>query len=709
MDDATTRARRVRIELGPRAGEERRWPCVVSTEAPVERYDRYGEPYDEILCHSPECVDLSRAPLPVLEGHDSSRTNIGVVENLRLVDGKLRGDLVLGSSARATELAADIDAGIVGSLSVGYEIVDTKRGDAEGRARLTATKWRPFEVSIVSVPADIGAGINRSHSMDSRTGPEANRAASAPQTREKREGDMEREDEARETEERAERAECIECSEMDPDDPDYEECCGDSGDEAREFNEEREGEQRSRVRTSQPRGDGSRKERRRAEWIVRLATANKLPPELAAEHVRKGTSMERFGRIVAREIEKREREEIQPPRGNGVQAGADSRDKFRDGTEAWLLTRSRLADRVAEAARKRGEPSPKYDPGEFRGLTLMDLARECLERARPGSTRGLSRMEIAARALGMRSGGGGMATTSDYTTALENVMHKAMQAEYDLYEADWPKFCKTGSVADFRAHNRYRMGTFGPLDSLTEKGEFQNQYLADAEKETISASTKGNIVALTREVLINDDLGAFLDVAAKLGREAQYTIERDVFDLLALGAGLGPAMNDGDTLFHANHDNIGTDSTLTVAGLDADIVLLALQTGPGGTRVLNIKPHILLLPRALQGQAISIIGAEFDSDAVAANATNKFMVPNRVRGMFPVIIGSPFLTGTRRYIFADPGRHPVIEVVFLDGQQAPYMEMREGWRVDGVEWKVRLDFGVGAVDFRGAVTNDGTP
>lgn len=146
---------------------------MISTETPVERIDwSTGERYLEVLCHEPGCVDLSRAPLPVLEGHDSARVNIGIVENLRLDGSKLRGELVLGSSQRADELTPDIDAKIVSGLSVGYDYdPDDKREetDEDGTRRVFRTWWQPLETSIVGVPADTESGIGRSRGMPMRS------------------------------------------------------------------------------------------------------------------------------------------------------------------------------------------------------------------------------------------------------------------------------------------------------------------------------------------------------------------------------------------------------------------------------------------------------------------------------------------------------------------------------------------------------------
>ena len=86
---------------------------------------------------------------------------------------------------------------------------------------------------------------------------------------------------------------------------------------------------------------------------------------------------------------------------------------------------------------------------------------------------------------------------------------------------------------------------------------------------------------------------------------------------------------------------------------------------------------------------------------------NKLQKPNIVNGLFRDIVDTPRMTGNRRYLFADPSEAPVLEVAFLDGNQNPYLELQNGFDVDGARYKVRLDYGVAAVDYRGAVTNAG--
>ncbi|WP_242344015.1 phage major capsid protein [Anaeromyxobacter terrae] len=190
-----TRTFALEIERATKDGKpQKRFPASISSDVPISRRTWDGD-WTEILSHAKGAVDLARAPLPLIEGHDRSRTNIGIVEGLRVDGGKLRGELVLGSSARAVELAQDIADGIVRSLSIGAEILEEKRD--EKAKRVTVTRWRPLEVSIVSTPADVTVGIGRSAArsthMDEQTttttpAPDATRAAApAPEALAERE------------------------------------------------------------------------------------------------------------------------------------------------------------------------------------------------------------------------------------------------------------------------------------------------------------------------------------------------------------------------------------------------------------------------------------------------------------------------------------------------------------------------------------------
>jgi hypothetical protein len=368
-----------------------------------------------------------------------------------------------------------------------------------------------------------------------------------------------------------------------------------------------------------------------------------------------------------------------------VETLADETDKRRDAVVSALLVRSGVEQDAKVRASMSANP--------FRGHKLLDLARASLQRSGV-KTDGMGQMEIVAAAFTQG--------TSDFPVLLENTMHKALQAAYARAALTWSRFCATGSVSDFRAHNRYRTGSFGALDAVNELGEFTNKSIPDGEKGTITASTKGNIINLSRQAIINDDLGAFVGLANMLGRAAGRTVEADVYAMLALNAGLGPTMGDGLTLFHATHANIGTGAAISMASIDADRVLMASQLDVSGNDYLDLRPAVLLVPIGLGGTARSINQAEYDPDTA-----NKLQKPNVVNGLYRDIVDTPRLTGTRRYSFCDATEAPVLEVAFLDGRQEPYLEVQDGFDVDGARYKVRLDYGTAAVDYRGAVTNAG--
>ncbi|QYZ64535.1 MAG: hypothetical protein OI74_04515 [Gammaproteobacteria bacterium (ex Lamellibrachia satsuma)] len=150
-------SRNLDIEWQRAQDEDRSAPAVLTTEYPVDRGS-----YMEVLdLSSSNSVDLSRAPLPLIESHDNSKLNVGVVENIRVENHALRGTVRLGNSARAKEVWSDIKAGVVRNLSIGYQWKDyVEDGDT-----IRVTRWLPYETSLVAAPADPNSGLYRSENF----------------------------------------------------------------------------------------------------------------------------------------------------------------------------------------------------------------------------------------------------------------------------------------------------------------------------------------------------------------------------------------------------------------------------------------------------------------------------------------------------------------------------------------------------------------
>ena len=152
--------RKLQFDAASADDDDRSVIATFATNHPVDRGD-----YIEILSCEPAAVDLSRAPLPLIEGHDTSKVNIGLVEDPSPDGRRVRGRIRFGSTGRAKELWNDVKTGIVRYLSVSYEVLAWLRNGTEW----TATHWRPLEVSLVSVPADPHAQIGRNKTMPDST------------------------------------------------------------------------------------------------------------------------------------------------------------------------------------------------------------------------------------------------------------------------------------------------------------------------------------------------------------------------------------------------------------------------------------------------------------------------------------------------------------------------------------------------------------
>lgn len=135
------------------ADGEGRIPVVISTDAVVEVSDG-----PEILMHTPDAVDLTRAPIPIITTHRSGQINVGVVEDITLVNGQQRGMARFGERQEAREIARDVQNKILRSVSVGYVRL---KGYIRKDGVLVTTRWMPTHAAIVAEPADVGAGFYR--------------------------------------------------------------------------------------------------------------------------------------------------------------------------------------------------------------------------------------------------------------------------------------------------------------------------------------------------------------------------------------------------------------------------------------------------------------------------------------------------------------------------------------------------------------------
>jgi hypothetical protein len=617
----------------------------------VRRYDWWRERYyDEELSMEPSAVDMTRLAsgnAAVLDGHNrwSLAAQIGVVERAWIDKGEGRAVLRLSERSELAGIVGDIRAGIIRNISVGYTVQRYEVEEAPGEVPVyRAVEWQPNELSFVTVPADATA--------NTRSEPDTAQGASP----------------------------CV-FTRANPAQPTPEPTMPQPANAAAAATRAAAEAEPAVVQPAAPAVDASAIEAaatERSADILDLCTRHGCPDK-AAEFIRAGHNVDKVRALILDDMAARDADA--GGNFNRVQAGADEVDKFRGAAADALLARAMIVNPATKVRYAVDGANP------VRGLSLRELARHCLERAGV-RTDGLSALEMVGRAFTQ--------STSDFPVLLEAAMHKSLQSGYAVAADSWRRWCAVGTVSDFRAHNRYRVGSLGNLDALNELGEFKNKTIPDGEKATITAGTKGNIINLSRQAIINDDLGAFIGAASMLGRAAARTVEADAYAYLASN----PTMSDGKALFHADHGNLDTAGAPTVTTVDAARVKLASQKDVSGTDFLDLRPAVFLSGLVYGSTARVLNTAQYDPDTA-----NKLQKPNVVAGLFRDVVDTARITDTTWYLFADPGEAPVIEVAFLEGNDMPFLDQEDGFTVDGSRWKARLDFGIGAIDYRGAVRN----
>lgn len=353
-------------------------------------------------------------------------------------------------------------------------------------------------------------------------------------------------------------------------------------------------------------------------------------------------------------------------------------------------------DDPALRARQMGEAlyariNPRHELSEparrYAYSTPVDMAKELLT-LRGESTMALSPASLVTRALH---------TTSDFPIILGDTVGRVLRDAYQAAPSGIRRLGRQTTARDFRAVNKIMLGEAPLLEKLNEHGEIKAGTMAEA-REAYKVETWARKIGITRQVLVNDDLGAFADLARRMGQAAAETEARILVTLLEAGSGNGPTLSDGKTLFHADHGNkAGTGSVISDATLSA--ARLALRTQKGvEDRTIRVTPRNLLVPPALETTAEKWLASI--APATAADV-------NPFSGSLSLVVEPRLSSATRWYVTADPGEIDGLEFAYLSGAEGPQVESRSGWDVDGVEIRVILDFGAGFIDHRGWFMNAG--
>jgi hypothetical protein len=402
---------------------------------------------------------------------------------------------------------------------------------------------------------------------------------------------------------------------------------------------------------------------------------------------------------------------------SNISLGKDAAEKQFECMSAALLLRANPKFGLGKTKRTDGSDAAEFAPGcgpeyqrdleekarTYRGLSLLEMAREACTLSGI-NWRGLSRDEVATVALRGSGQKFGAETVADFPAVLANVANKTLRQAYQAWPQTFKAFCRQVTAADFKPVHRVQLNDLTALNKLTDKGEYHRAQLNDADVN-YKLATYGETVAITRATIINDDTQAFTRIPALLGVAAAQTESNTVWAVITSNAAAVYAGDKTSTaLFHANHSNLetGAGSALQVSSLSTARKDMRLQKAPNGTP-LNLVPRFLVAPAILETTALQLIAPQqFIATTVSGT------IPEWVRNLSLII--EPRLDAastTAWYLVADSAQIDTIEYCYLEGQEGVYFETRQGFEVDGMEMKARMDFAAAAIEYRGMQKNAG--
>jgi hypothetical protein len=324
----------------------------------------------------------------------------------------------------------------------------------------------------------------------------------------------------------------------------------------------------------------------------------------------------------------------------------------------------------------------------FMDYSITELAAASI--GHQGSIRSLGQREDVLRRA--------FHSTSDFPAIFENALNRVLQARYVAATPTYRRIAQQRTFRDFRPHKVVRAGDFPQLQRVGQNGEIKHGTFGD-QKEEISVLAYAVQFAISREMIINDDLGAIDQVMGSYGTTVAYFEEITFYAMKNANSGAGPTLKtDNKAVFHTDHGNLAASGTvIDVANLGKARAAMRKQTSLDGKTKLNIAPRILL------------VGPDKETEAEIITAS---VTPQQASNVNPFsgkleVVASAEIAGNAWELYAEPSLLPVFQWGYLEGYTAPRVRMDQPFGMQGVGMSVEHDFGCGAIDFKGAYRNAG--
>ncbi len=632
--------------------EARTVEAIFSTGARVRRWGII-----ETLAVSPEAIDLGRlaqGALRVLDTHDqeSVKAILGVVTEARIENGQLVGRFRFADSDSGRTAEAMVRAGDLTGISVGYRVTAWGLvGVEDGVEVWRAERWELLEVSLVAVPADPAAMVRSgsAHSQQEIDDMRRN-VPSAPGS--------------------APVAPAAPAAGTPPA----------PAPDTRAAPAPAPAAVVPAAPAAPPAADADaavRAENTRVLEIMTMGRTHGIEDAAVRTAIENRTSAEAFGRAVLDTLAARsEQTRIS---GQNARVNMDETETRRRAmTEALAF---RLSPRRTDA------PQPSDAARAYMEHSVVELAADAIgHRGRMGTAH--AREDILRRAFH---------TTSDFPIIFEAAINTALGARYAAAQPTYRRISRQRTYMDFRDHNVVRPGDFPMLKPITETGEIPFGSTSEAKEKT-RVLPYGIAIGFSRQMLVNDTLGAIDQILADHANRVVIFEEKTFYAMLLSASGAGPTLLETTrAVFNT------TDGTLAAAAsaVTTDAIALGRQAmrtmKDQSGEPIDVGPAIILTGPAKETETQKVL-----SPVQAAQASN---VPI-FSGVLSQITTAR-ITGNSWYLFADPSVLPCFEWGLLEGYAAPRLRLDEPFGVQGLRVSLEHDFGCGAIDYRGAYRNAG--
>jgi hypothetical protein len=701
--------------------------AVVATENPIQRFDETtNQVVNEVLLMDGIVWRGGRNQIPIVDSHNDRtvRNIFGSIQELQVSNGELFGKPVFASDAESQMVSTRMAEGHITDFSITAQPLETifvKRGETYTTPRgvqipvpaLIHKRWQPLNASICATGADEDSTVRRSYTdlvrkvtrmdeallaqlsaaglPDGMTDPNqvlswclAKLAPAAP---------VENSAEPVAPVVPEEEVKSGEVMNMAP------------GEKTEPIVEPVENQIARALSQFKQQDQVRRKEIQSACKLAKVERA------FADELCDAGVSVEESNRRII------ERMATQPL---GSSVGADVRVTESGDDKFYSAARDGLLKRSFKHSNLRSTPFEAASSGheDFEHARVKDIARDVVERMGI-KTRNISPQDMIKLALGhpatmqrykVQRDSSAYHTTGSFQNLLADVSNKTLLAAYEESPSTWQIWARQAeSVEDFKPIYRTRISEMADIEQIPESQKYPESALSD-KKESYRVEKYGSTTTVAWETFINDDLNALSRIPVHQGRSARRTQNRAVYGVLTANAELadtGLLFNSTAQSTAGGHANLsGGSANPSVSTLNTVYTSMMTKYGLNSKAILSIMPAYIIVPAALSGTLLELLGSISPPSAggsAVGNANVKNIYgPNGDRPLTPVV--EPMLDAnstTAWYVASNSGDCDTVELAYLQGEESPVIENDFDFDRDVYKYKVRQTFGVAAIDFRG--------